>query len=100
MSAIPVNLQIVAGALIFLGGTANLGEIYQEVANLVPDWREFYKSEDSFHATIRSTLESHCPQSEKWVPQREAMFEKIDRGRYRIVPKVERSRVIAKGVTL
>ena len=97
MSDLPVNLQIVAGALVFLKGTANLRDIYREVADLVPSWREYYKSEDSLHATIRSTIESYCPQSEKWAADREAMFEKVDRGRYRIVPEEDRPRVIAKG---
>ena len=100
MSDLPVNLQIVAGALVFLNRTANLRDIYREVADLVPNWPEYYKSEESFHATIRSTLESYCPQSEKWAADREAMFENIDRGRYGFVPKEDRPRVIAKGRTL
>lgn len=89
-----------AGALVFLNRPADLREIYREVGDLVPNWQDAYKNEESFHATIRSTIESYCPQSEKWTPDREAIFENVDRGRYRIVPPEDRARVIARGRTL
>lgn len=85
MSDVPENLKFIAIALLNAGGEADLSRIYEEAAKVLPTWPAFYKNEEAFRGTIRSTLEAYCPQSEKYSPEREALFEKISRGRYRVV---------------
>lgn len=100
MSDLPVNLQIVAGALVFLKGTANLRDIYREGRTWYPIGASPTRMKIRSTQPYRSTLESYCPQSEKWAADREASSKNVDRGRYRIVPEEDRSRVIARGRTL
>ncbi len=65
MPELPVNVKMVGAALVFLDNEADLNHIYQKMAELLPDWKAYYKNEASFHGTIRATLEAHSPQSLK-----------------------------------
>jgi hypothetical protein len=99
MGNVPLNVQIVAAALIRAGEEANLAEIYREVAHLIPDWAALYKNEESFRGTVRATIEEYCPQSEKYMAANEALFERVGRGRYRLVYPADRQAVIARSVS-
>jgi hypothetical protein len=97
MSDLSINAKMVAIAVVHLGGEANLSEIYAKIRELSPEWPKSYKDDQSFEATVRHTIETYCPQSENWSYEREALFEKVDRGRYRTVPVDERPAVVARG---
>jgi hypothetical protein len=100
MTTFPVNVTIVASAVVMLGDEADLKDIYLKVGELVPNWEELYRDVESFRGTIRNTIESYCPQSQNWDGSREAMFEKVRKGRYRVVLPADRLRVIARGRSL
>lgn len=100
MADLPDNLKFVGTTLVVAGGEADLAEIYAAAARVVPSWEEVYKDEESFRATIRHTLESYCPQSENYSPERVAFFEKVSRGRYRVVLPEHREAVKSRGRTL
>lgn len=91
------NAKLVATALLEFDGDAGLRDIYRQVERLLPNWPEFYKSAETFHATVRHTIECHCPQSENYKSGETAYFERTARGRYRLVPVSERAAVIARG---
>lgn len=97
MTELPINAQLVAGAIVLLRDEADLGDIYVQVAKLLPTWKDHYKNEESFHGTIRATLEGHSPQSAKWDASREALFERVSSGRYRVLYPHQRADAIAKG---
>lgn len=100
MSNAPFGVQLVAAAFVEAGERADLSAVYRNMAALFPDWPDHYKDEASFRATVRSTIESYCPQSENYQEDREAFFERIARGRYRLVPPEEREAVKQRGRTL
>jgi hypothetical protein len=97
---LPANLKFIATALVLAGGEADLSDIYAQAARVLPTCPDYYKNEDTFHATIRHTLESYCPQSENYTPDREAFFEKVSRGRYRVVMPADREAVKQRGRSL
>lgn len=100
MTGAPPNVVMVAAALADLRLESDLKDIYAAVAKANPEWRKQYKNEESFLGTIRHTLESYCPQSENYRPDRPAFFEKTATGRYRLVPPAEREDVISRGRSL
>jgi hypothetical protein len=93
----PLNPMLVAIAISELGGKADLQAIYKRFATDNPDLVRNYKDRASLEATIRATIQNHCPQSESYREGTKAFFEKIARGKYRIVPMTEQPNVIEKG---
>lgn len=85
--------MLIALASRFLGGTADLQAIYRQFAAENPDVTGKYKD----RRPSRSTIQSHCPQSEGFREGANGMFEKVGRGRYPIVPLKEQAAVIAAG---
>jgi hypothetical protein len=100
MSELPTNLKFIAIALVRAGGEADLSEIYKPAAIVLPNWAEYYKNEESFRGTIRHTLECYCPQSQNYREERDAFFEKVAPGRYRLVNVEDRETVKRRGRTL
>lgn len=96
----PFNVQVVAAALITRSDEADLAAIYRATEEFLPNWRELYKNEESFHATIRATIHRHCPQSAEWQVGNEPFFERVATGRYRIVPPEDRPEVVRRGRVL
>jgi hypothetical protein len=95
--AISLNPMLVVMVISELGGKADLQTIYRRFAEDNAEQLGNYKNKESLEATIRATIQNHCPQSESYRQGTEAYFEKIGRGRYRIVPVSERPVVIGKG---
>jgi hypothetical protein len=93
-----LNVQIVVAAICTVGDEADLRDIYRGVQEFVPDWRNRYKSEESFEGTIRATIEEFCPQSEKYKQANEALFSRVSPGRYRVLDPSERES--ARGRTI
>jgi len=77
----PINAQLIAFALVQHWQRASLGEIYREIEKLLPDWPDRYKDHDVFEASVRSTIEYYCPQSENYRAGNEAFFERVGRRR-------------------
>lgn len=102
MTQYPFNPTLVALALSYLGGEADLRDIYAKVRELAEklDVDLDYKNEASFQGTVRHTLESYCPQSENWQPGNEPFVERTDRGRYRVRLAVERTSQDVRGRSL
>lgn len=88
---LPDMPKFVAQAILDFGLEANLRDIYGAAARIFPQWTQHYKNEDSFHASIRHTLESYCPECENYRLEREPLFRKVDRGRYRLLKPTERA---------
>jgi len=88
-SAIPPHVAIIAAAILRLKRPAKLSEIYREVARINITWPDEYKDEESFQGAIRSTIEAHCPQSEKFSHPDLPLFEWVRDGTYRVVPALE-----------
>jgi hypothetical protein len=98
MTHLADSAKLIAVAISLDGKSkATLSEIYAAVRKINPEWRAQYKDERSFEGAIRGAIECHCPQSEKWSSDHEALFEWMDRGQYRTVPVNERPAVIARG---
>lgn len=92
--------MLIAIAILELGGKADLQSIYRRFVADNPALVPNYKDRASLEATIRATIQNHCPQSEGFRAGTHAFFEKIGRGRYRIVPVIERQAVIERGKIL
>jgi len=91
------NLRLVVLALARTGGESDLQRIYQEARRLRPTWHEQYRNEKAFEGSLRNVIECHCPQSANYKPERLAVFERITRGRYRLVARDDRDRVKKRG---
>lgn len=73
----------IRAALLGLGGEADLATIYQVVEQVRRDGgRTIPKSLD---ATIRQSIEAHCPTSDNFRENNEKYFEHVARGRYRLI---------------
>lgn len=83
-----VDFADIALALHAHRGKATLPQIYEYCREHVDNWRENYRHEDSFLGTIRSLIEAHCPQSEKFSGP--AFFYQVEPGTYRIITREER----------
>lgn len=73
----------IRAALLEIGGEADLAQIYRVVERIRKDaGRSVPRSLD---ATVRQSIESHCPTSENYREVNGRYFEHIDRGRYRLI---------------
>jgi|SRR5438067_7273078 len=97
MADLPRNLKLLAIAFARLGGEADLARLYAEIRALDPKWPARYRSDETFEATVRKTIEDHCPQSENFSPERPALFQRTERGRYRVLRPDEREVIEARG---
>jgi hypothetical protein len=74
----------IRAALLEVGGEADLAVIYQVVEeNRRAAGRTTPKSLD---ATVRQSIEAHCPTSDNFRERNGRYFEHVARGRYRLIP--------------
>jgi 5-methylcytosine-specific restriction protein A len=79
-------------ALMDLGGIADVGQIKDRVTQVRGGAPKHYKNENSFRNTIQRIIENYCPQAEDYDGTRPPLFDRVERGRYRVIPERERAR--------
>ena len=80
-----IQLNEIVEALRQLGGTAQAKLIKDRVTELRGGMPAHYGRSHSYRETIQKQIEDHCPQSANWKPTNEPLFERIDRGIYRLI---------------
>ena len=81
------NLEQIVTALRQLGGEAQAKDIKDLVTLNCGGRPRQYKSDHSYRETLQALIEAHCPQSENWLKaavRRPELFDRVDRGRYRL----------------
>ncbi|MDR3525340.1 MAG: hypothetical protein P4L66_14715 [Acetobacteraceae bacterium] len=73
----------IRGALMEIGGEADLAQIYRVVERIRKNGGRSVPK--SLEATVRQSIESHCPTSENYRLVNGAYFEHTDRGRYKLI---------------
>lgn len=80
-----VSLEDVVTALRDLGGEAQSTQIKDRIEKNFGGVPDNYKDATSFRETIQVIIQEHCPQENKY--KKKPIFEKIDRGRFRLLHK-------------
>ena len=80
----PIQIHEIVEALRLLGGTAQAKHIKDKVTELRGGMPSHYGRSHSYRETIQKQIEDHCPQSANWRSTNTALFERIDRGVYRL----------------
>lgn len=91
------NLAVIGAAMMRRGGRASLLQIYRDVREVNPDWCSRYGADETLAATVRTTIEDHCPQSENYSTRLPALFERLRPGEYRVIPSDERAGAEVRG---
>jgi 5-methylcytosine-specific restriction protein A len=79
----PTRVDEIVTALRELGGTAWVGAIKDQVTANRGGRPPQYRSDKSYRETIQRLIEDHCPESDNF--RRAPLFERVSRGRYRLM---------------
>ena len=85
-----IVVEEIIEALTELGKEADVLSIQERVIKRRGGVPSHYASDRTCKQTIQAIIENYCPESDKYREDRIAYFSRVDRGRYRLLPKNER----------
>lgn len=88
--ALPPDVKEVLWALVELGGEGDVGRIKDQITELRGGVPPHYKDENSYRNTIQRCIENYCPQAEDYDPVRPPLFDRVVRGRYKLIHESDR----------